>query len=100
MGQLRSGQVKSGQVESGQVKSGLVESGQVKSGQIKLGQVQNFFVTRFFLDPTIFFSQNLFGPKMHLRMEIDSGVGPTCCYFGHISSILSRNLMVQISYPT
>ena len=29
----------------------------------------------------MFCTQNLFGPKMHLRMEFDSGVGPTCSRF-------------------
>ena len=29
------------------------------------------------------FTQNLFGPKMHLRKEFDSGVGPTFLSFGH-----------------
>ena len=46
----RFSQVKFEKFESGTVKSGLVKLGQVKSGQV----------------------------KMHLRMEFDSGVGPTC----------------------
>ena len=33
------------------------------------------------LDWLIQTGQNLFGPKMHLRMEFDSGVGPTCWYY-------------------
>merc|ERR1711954_419080 len=75
-------------IQSGQVKSGQVMSGQVMSGQVKSGQVQNFFGTNILLDPTIFCSQNLFGPKMHLRMEFDSGVGPTCpTYLGSSSRI-------------
>ena len=29
-------------------------------------------------EPKILWAQILFGTKMHLRMEFDSGVGPTC----------------------
>ena len=32
---------------------------------------------------------------MHLRMEFDSGVGPTCFYFGHISAI-SRQILIVL----
>ena len=48
------------QFNSGMVKSGLVKLGQVKSGQV----------------------------KMHLRIEFDSGVGPTCLceYVDHIAA--------------
>ena len=38
-----------------EVRSGQIMSGQVKSGQVESGQVES-----------------------HLRMEFDSGVGPTC----------------------
>ena len=51
-------------------------------------KVKHFFLTQNFGDPKFFwpkilldtkiFTQNLFRPKMHLRMEFDSGVGPTC----------------------
>ena len=61
--QGKSCQAKSGQVESGHVKSGQINSVLVKSGQVKLGQVKSGQV------------------KMHLRMEFDSGVGPTCFLF-------------------
>ena len=46
-----------------QVKLELFKSGMVKSGLVKLGQVKSGQV------------------KMHLRMEFDSGVGPTCFFF-------------------
>ena len=36
------------------------------------------FKTKFFRDLTLFLTQNFFGPKIHLKMECDSGVGPTC----------------------
>ena len=48
------------QFNSGTVKSGLVKLGQVNSGQV----------------------------KMHLKMEFDSGVGPTCMSY----------LAIQICY--
>ena len=38
------------------------------TGQVKLGLV-------------IRQDKKNFGPKMHLRMEFDSGVGPTCYFF-------------------
>ena len=41
------------------------------TGQLKFGLVKSD-------RSTIFCIQNLFGPKMHLRMEFDSGIGPTC----------------------
>ena len=54
-GQTMSGQVKSVQVKSGQVKSGLFKSRKGKTGQVKL--------------------------EMHLRLEFDSCVGPTCLFW-------------------
>ena len=78
-----SGLVKSGQdrsskfgsnIKSGQVRSCWDRSNQVLTGQVKLGLVKSD-------RSTIICTQNLFGPKMHLRMEFDSGVGPTCNYF-------------------
>ena len=84
-GQVKSGKVKSGQVKSGQVKSEHVKSVNVKSGQVKLRQVKSGQVKSSqdwseltFFGPNNFCIENLFGPKMHLRMEFDSGVGPTC----------------------
>ena len=43
--------------------------------------------TRIIWDPTLFLTQNLFGPNMHLKLEFDSGVGPTC-YLGFCLSPL------------
>ena len=48
-----------------------------------------FFGPTFFFGHNIFWTQNLFwtkhffypkvvGPKMHLKIEFDSGIGPTC----------------------
>ena len=45
------------------------------SGQVESGQPKFFFGIKTFLDPI------LFGLKMHLRIEFDSGVGPTCSFF-------------------
>ena len=43
---------------------------------------QNVYGIKTFLDPT------LFGSKIHLRMEFDSGVGPTCyTMFSQICSL-------------
>ena len=41
------------------------------TGQVKFGLVKSDRSTNFC-------TQNLFGPEIHLRMEFDSGVGPTC----------------------
>ena len=59
---------------SGQVKSSWDRSNQVLTGQVKFGLVKSD-------RSTIFCTQNLFGPKMHMRMEFDSGVGPTFFFF-------------------
>ena len=45
---------------------------------LTLFSTQNFFGTRIIWNPTLFLTRNLFGPKMHLKLEFDSGVGPTC----------------------
>ena len=39
---------------------------------------------------TIFCTRNLFGPKMHLRMEFDFGVGPTCFNYFIVKIIFSQ----------
>ena len=59
-------------IKSGQAKSSWDRSNQVMTGQVKFGLVKSDM-------STIFCTQNLFGSKIHLRMEFDSGVGPTCC---------------------
>ena len=51
-------------------------SSQKNLGKKKL--VQNFFGTKLFWTQQFFLTQNLFGPQMHLKLEFDSGVGPTC----------------------
>ena len=33
-----------------------------------------------FLQLELVWTQHFFGPKMHLRMEFDSGVAPTCLF--------------------
>ena len=38
----------------------------------------NIFLEVNFFGPKIFLPQNLFGPKMHLKLEFDSGAGPSC----------------------
>ena len=58
----RFSQVKLEQFKSGTVKSGLVKLGQVKSGQV----------------------------KMHLRMEFDSGVGPTCSDYRALNILFTQ----------
>ena len=76
--QVKSGLVKSGQDRSSKfgsnIKSGQVKSSWDRSNQVKFGLVKSD-------RSTISFTQNLFGPKMHLRMQFDSVVGPTCFYF-------------------
>ena len=69
--------------------------GQVKSSYdrpkmfgLKILWMQNFLNSNFFSDskfsdpkffgPKFFLDLNLFGLKIHLRMEFGSGVGPTC----------------------
>ena len=46
-----------------------------------IGGTEIFLRTKIFWDLTLFLTQNLLWPKMHLRMEFDSGVGPTCLHF-------------------
>ena len=74
-GLVKSGQDRSSKfgsnIKSGQVNSSWDGSKQVMTGQVKSGLVKSD-------RSTIFCIQNLFVPKMHLRMEFDSGVGPTC----------------------
>ena len=77
--QERSSQERSSQDRSSQDKSSQDKSSQDRSSQDCLGydRTQRFFGIKTFLDPTLFWTLNLFGLKMHLRMEFDSGVGPT-----------------------
>ena len=37
-----------------------------------------FLTPKFVLDPKNFWTEKFLGSKIHLRMEFDSGVGPTC----------------------
>ena len=67
-------------IKSGQVKSSWDRSNQVMTGQVKFGLVKSDRSSQKIFGHKIFWAQNLFGPKMHLRMEFDSGVGPTCFF--------------------
>ena len=70
------------------MKSGLVKSGQDRSSKfgsnIKSGDRSIQFGMKSSYDRSSYVwigyqtGQKIFGPKMHLRMEFDSGVGPTC----------------------
>ena len=60
-------------IESGQTKSSWDKSNQIMTGQVKFKLVKTDRSSQ-----KILWAQNLFGPKMHLRMEFDSGVGQTC----------------------
>ena len=42
-----------------------------------------FLELNLFWDLTLLLTQNLFGPQMHLKLEFDSGVGPTCLLMFH-----------------
>ena len=64
-GQVSTSQVRIGKVRIGQVRTGQVRTGQDRTGVVNTGQV-------------IFISNLNRQPKIHLRMEFDSGVGPTC----------------------
>ena len=44
----------------------------------KIYGAKQFFWIQFFSYLIFIWFQRFFGPKMHLRMEFDSGVGPTC----------------------
>ena len=60
-----------------------------------------FFGTNIFLDTTIFCAQNLFGPKIHLRIEFDFGVGPTCFAFivvVFVTVIIGNIVLVLVIY--
>ena len=48
------------------------------TGQVKFGWVKSDRSSQKNFEPKILWAQILFGTKMHLRMEFDSGVGPTC----------------------
>ena len=48
------------------------------TGQVKFGLVKSDRSSQKNFGPKIVWAQNLFGTKMHLRMEFDTGVGPTC----------------------
>ena len=58
------GQAKSGRAESEQTMSGQVQTGQVGTGHVRTGPVKTCRLQT--------------KVNMHLRMEFDSGVGPTC----------------------
>ena len=57
--QVRNGQVRTGQVRTGQVRTGQVRTDQVRTGEVRIYQFST-------------------GHVMHLRLEFDSSVGPTC----------------------
>ena len=64
MSQDRSGQDRSGQERSSRDRTSQVRRDQVKTGEVRTGRVRTGKVRK--------------GLKMHLKMEFDSGVGPTC----------------------
>ena len=70
---------------TGPFRIGLLRTGLVRTSQV--GTVQHFF------GPEIFWTQHVFGPKMLLRMEFDSGVDPTCFVF----SLPYPNIFLNIS---
>ena len=49
------------------------------TGQVKFGLVKSDRSSLKIFGPKIVWAQILLGTKMHLMMEFDSGVGPTCC---------------------
>ena len=76
--QVGTDSVKSGLFKSSQDMSNQFGSSQIKSRRVKSSYDRYFFGTKTVLDPTLFWTLNLFGPKMNLRMEFNSDVGPTC----------------------
>ena len=75
-----SSQDMSSQERSSQDRSSQDGSRQDRASQDRLSynRTQNFFGIITFLELTLFSTLNSFGLNMHLRMEFDSGVGPTC----------------------
>ena len=72
MGQVMTGQAMTVQVMTGQVMTGQVMTSQVRTGlvrAVKSGQDSHDRSSQ---------DHHFFRPKMQLRMEFDSGVGPTC----------------------
>ena len=110
--QVRVGQVRTCHIGTGQVKlvevyssqnwSSLVKTGQVILDQVKLSQDRSSQVgigsvrqvklemccAQNILHPKFVWTQNLYGPEMHVRMEFDSAVGPTCFCVGSLPLIL------------
>ena len=62
------------------------------TGQVKFGLVKSDRSSRKKFEPKIVWAQILFGTKMHLSMEFDSGVGPTCfTMFSEIGETMNRS---------
>ena len=78
MGQVKSSQDWSSPVKTGQVNLDKILS-QDRASQVGINQIK-FCQVKLSLDWLNQTGQNLFGPKMHLRMEFDSGDGPSCLY--------------------
>ena len=57
------------------------------TGQVKFGLVKSDRSSQKIFDTKFFGLKIFLDPKLHLRMEFDSGVGPTC--FSMLSLLLS-----------
>ena len=82
-GQVRTHQVRAVEVRAGRVRAGPVRTDQVRTGQVRTSQVRTGQVMtgpKIFLELKLFRTLHFIGLKMHLRMEFDSGVGPTCLF--------------------